>query len=33
LTRLASPQVRLDRLMVAWTADPDGNPIEIVQRL
>jgi catechol 2,3-dioxygenase-like lactoylglutathione lyase family enzyme len=30
---LASPHVWLDRLLIAWTADPDGNPIQIVQSL
>lgn len=30
---LASPHVWLDRLLIAWTADPDGNPIQIVQHL
>jgi len=29
---LAAPHVWLDRLLVAWTADPDGHPIQIVQR-
>jgi hypothetical protein len=28
-----SPHVWLDRLLIAWTADPDGNPIQIVQSL
>jgi catechol 2,3-dioxygenase-like lactoylglutathione lyase family enzyme len=28
---LAAPHVWLDRLLIAWTADPDGNPIQIVQ--
>jgi hypothetical protein len=27
------PHVCLDRLLIAWTADPDGNPIQIVQSL
>jgi catechol 2,3-dioxygenase-like lactoylglutathione lyase family enzyme len=27
------PHVWLDRLLIAWTADPDGNPIQIVQPL
>jgi glyoxylase I family protein len=27
---LAAPHVWLDRLLIAWTADPDGNPIQIV---
>lgn len=30
---LASPHTWLDRLLIAWTADPDGNPIQIVQPL
>jgi catechol 2,3-dioxygenase-like lactoylglutathione lyase family enzyme len=30
---LASPHVWLDRLLIAWTSDPDGNPIQIVQTL
>ena len=30
---LASPHVWLGRLLIAWTADPDGNPIQIVQAL
>ncbi|MFI6266112.1 VOC family protein [Micromonospora sp. NPDC051006] len=30
---LASPHEWLGRLLIAWTADPDGNPIQIVQRL
>jgi catechol 2,3-dioxygenase-like lactoylglutathione lyase family enzyme len=30
---LASPHRWLGRLLIAWTADPDGNPIQIVQRL
>jgi glyoxylase I family protein len=30
---LASPHVWLNRLLIAWTADPDGNPIQIVQDL
>ena len=28
---LAAPHPWLDRLLIAWTADPDGNPIQIVQ--
>ncbi|MGA4684093.1 VOC family protein [Micromonospora sp. AB353] len=28
---LAPPHVWLGRLLIAWTADPDGNPIQIVQ--
>jgi glyoxylase I family protein len=30
---LASPYEWLGRLLIAWTADPDGNPIQIVQSL
>jgi catechol 2,3-dioxygenase-like lactoylglutathione lyase family enzyme len=30
---LAAPHVFLGRLLIAWTADPDGNPIQIVQAL
>ncbi|MET8352890.1 MULTISPECIES: VOC family protein [unclassified Micromonospora] len=30
---LASPHEWLGRLLIAWTADPDGNPIQIVQPL
>ncbi|PWR05958.1 glyoxalase/bleomycin resistance/dioxygenase family protein [Micromonospora acroterricola] len=30
---LASPHEWLGRLLIAWTAEPDGNPIQIVQRL
>lgn len=30
---LVSPHEWLGRLLIAWTADPDGNPIQIVQRL
>lgn len=30
---LASPHKWLGRLLIAWTADPDGNPIQIVQHL
>ena len=26
---IAAPHVWLDRLLIAWTADPDGNPIEL----
>ncbi|MEU9741538.1 VOC family protein [Micromonospora chersina] len=29
----AAPHVWLDRLLIAWTADPDGNPIQLVQPL
>jgi glyoxylase I family protein len=28
---LAPPRPWLGRLLIAWTADPDGNPIQIVQ--
>ncbi|MEH0827689.1 MULTISPECIES: VOC family protein [unclassified Micromonospora] len=30
---LAPPHGWLGRLLIAWTADPDGNPIQIVQSL
>ncbi|MFE9689535.1 VOC family protein [Micromonospora sp. NPDC005806] len=30
---VAAPHVWLDRLLIAWTADPDGNPIQLVQHL
>lgn len=30
---LASPHEWLGRLLIAWIADPDGNPIQIVQNL
>jgi hypothetical protein len=30
---LGSPHEWLGRLLIAWIADPDGNPIQIVQRL
>lgn len=30
---LASPHEWLGSLLIAWIADPDGNPIQIVQRL
>jgi glyoxylase I family protein len=30
---LAAPHEWLERLLIAWTADPDGNPIQIVQAL
>jgi glyoxylase I family protein len=30
---LAAPHVWLGRLLIAWTADPDGNPVQIVQAL
>lgn len=28
---LAAPHVWLDRLLIAWAADPDGDPIQPVQ--
>lgn len=30
---LSGPHVWLERLLIAWTADPDGHPIQIVQDL
>ncbi|MEV6845832.1 VOC family protein [Actinoplanes sp. NPDC051411] len=30
---IKGPHVWLGRLLIAWTADPDGNPIQIVQSL
>jgi glyoxylase I family protein len=30
---LAPPHAWLGRLLIAWIADPDGNPIQIVQHL
>ncbi|PWU46674.1 glyoxalase/bleomycin resistance/dioxygenase family protein [Micromonospora globispora] len=30
---LKAPHTWLGRLLIAWTADPDGNPIQIVQHL
>jgi catechol 2,3-dioxygenase-like lactoylglutathione lyase family enzyme len=30
---LAPPHVWLDRLLIAWVLDPDGHPIQLVQRL
>lgn len=30
---LKEPHVWLDRLLIAWISDPDGNPIQIVQSL
>ncbi|WP_425590064.1 VOC family protein [Fictibacillus sp. S7] len=30
---LVSPYEWLGRLLIAWVADPDGNPIQIVQNL
>jgi glyoxylase I family protein len=32
-TPLAPPHRWLDRLLIAWVADPDGNPVQIVQQL
>jgi hypothetical protein len=30
---LKEPQEWLGRLLIAWLADPDGNPVQIVQPL
>jgi catechol 2,3-dioxygenase-like lactoylglutathione lyase family enzyme len=30
---LRAPYVWLERLLIAWVEDPDGNPIQIVQHL
>jgi glyoxylase I family protein len=30
---LAGPREWLGRLLIAWVADPDGNPVQIVQAL
>lgn len=30
---LVAPHIWLDRLRIAWLADPDGHPIQIVQSL
>ncbi|SBT40972.1 VOC family protein [Micromonospora auratinigra] len=30
---IAAPHRWLDRLLIAWTADPDGNPVQLVQHL
>jgi catechol 2,3-dioxygenase-like lactoylglutathione lyase family enzyme len=30
---LAAPHVWLDRMLIAWIADPDGNPVQLVQGL
>lgn len=30
---IAEPHIWLDRLRIAWLADPDGHPIQIVQSL
>lgn len=32
-TPMEEPYVFLDRLLIAWAADPDGHPIQVVQRL
>jgi glyoxylase I family protein len=32
-TPLKPPHRWLDRLLIAWVADPDGNPIQLVQHL
>jgi uncharacterized glyoxalase superfamily protein PhnB len=29
----AAPSVWLDRLLIAWVQDPDGHPVQLVQRL
>jgi catechol 2,3-dioxygenase-like lactoylglutathione lyase family enzyme len=31
-TPMSEPHVFLDRLLIAWAADPDGHPIQVVQR-
>jgi hypothetical protein len=28
---LAPPHPWLERLLIAWVADPDGNPVQLVQ--
>jgi glyoxylase I family protein len=38
LTAAGAPELKpphrwLDRLLIAWTADPDGNPVQLVQPL
>lgn len=33
VTPLAPPHEWLGRLLIAWIADPDGNPVQIVQSL
>ena len=33
VTTLAPPHPWLERLLIAWVADPDGNPVQIVQSL
>ena len=30
---LAAPHGWLDRLLIAWVADPDGNPVQVAQHL
>jgi glyoxylase I family protein len=30
---LAAPHPWLERLLIAWVEDPDGNPVQIVQHL
>jgi glyoxylase I family protein len=30
---LAAPSIWLGRLLIAWVQDPDGHPIQLVQRL
>ena len=30
---LHAPRAWLDRLLIAWVADPDGHPVQIVQHL
>jgi len=30
---LAPPMRWLDRLLIAWVADPDGHPVQVVQEL
>lgn len=30
---LRTPYTWLDRLLIAWVADPDGNPVQLVQPL
>ena len=31
LARMVAPHDWLDALRVAWVADPDGNPVQLVQ--
>ncbi len=31
-TELAPPYEWLGRLLIAWASDPDGNPVQVVQR-